>query len=318
VIRRAAVEISAASVPRRPKVSIPMLAYNQESFISQAIDSVLMQKTDFEYELVIGEDCSTDRTRQIVVAYQQKHPNRIRLLLQPSNAGGSLNALETYAACRGEYIAELEGDDYWIDPLKVQLQVEMLEANPSAFICGARAYIWVHGAAAPSEMTPGQDRAVLRSYGTRELFEGKWWFRTCTKVFPRRLIQQVPLRFHRDWAGTMWLIAKTGFAPTCFLDRIVGVYRQHRGGMWSGSTQYGRVTSDIRVLSNLVPLFTGEARDYLKRLLIEHMDELLGLNDVPWPPIVKGVYLTVLRNPENSHAWRQLSTSLRRAIGVRR
>ena len=86
-----------------------MITYNHEKFIAQAIDSVLMQQTRFDYELVIGEDCSTDGTRAIVVEYQQKHPDKIRLLLPENNLGMHENGRRALKACRGEYIAFLEG-----------------------------------------------------------------------------------------------------------------------------------------------------------------------------------------------------------------
>jgi len=89
-----------------------------------------MQKTDFPIELVIGEDCSTDHTREICIQNQRKHPEIIRLLLNEKNMGMMTNFIQTLKACKGKYIALCEGDDYWTDPLKLQKQVDFLEANP--------------------------------------------------------------------------------------------------------------------------------------------------------------------------------------------
>lgn len=114
---------------KKPLVSVWMITYNHEKFIAQAIDSVIMQKTNFDYEIVIGEDCSTDRTREIVLEYKAKHPDKFKLLLQEKNVGMMQNFIVTLKTCNGKYIALLEGDDYWTDPLKLQKQVDFLQAN---------------------------------------------------------------------------------------------------------------------------------------------------------------------------------------------
>ena len=89
------------------KASVLMVTYNHQEFIAQALDSVLMQEVDFEYEIIIGEDCSTDNTRQIVIDYQRKYPDKIRLLLPEVNLGAHENFIATYKACNGKYIALL-------------------------------------------------------------------------------------------------------------------------------------------------------------------------------------------------------------------
>lgn len=126
-------EISGPAVMNKdPLVSVHMLTYNHESYIAQAIEGVLMQKTDFPFELVIGEDCSTDRTREIVLEYRKKHPEIVRVITSARNVGPSANELRTDKACRGKYIAYCEGDDYWHHPLKLQKQADYLEVHPEA------------------------------------------------------------------------------------------------------------------------------------------------------------------------------------------
>ena len=116
-------------------VSVCMITYNHENFIREAIDGVLMQKTDFPIELIIGEDCSTDGTRKIVMEYARKYPDIIRPLLPDSNLGMMKNFIETMQAATGKYIALCEGDDYWTDPYKLQKQVDFLEANEEYSLC---------------------------------------------------------------------------------------------------------------------------------------------------------------------------------------
>ena len=120
-----------SSLTDYPLVSVTMITYNHEPYIDQAIEGVLFQETDFSIELVIGEDCSTDRTREIVMKYQKKHPEIIRVIMYDQNVGARKNSQRTLKACRGKYIAFCEGDDYWTDPLKLQKQVDFLEKNPN-------------------------------------------------------------------------------------------------------------------------------------------------------------------------------------------
>jgi len=116
---------------QKPLVSVCMITYNHEAYIAQAIEGVLMQKTDFPIELVIGEDCSTDKTRQICLEYQEKYPDTVRLLPRQKNLGIVANYINTLEHCGCKYIASCEGDDYWTNPNKLQYQVEFLESHPS-------------------------------------------------------------------------------------------------------------------------------------------------------------------------------------------
>ena len=117
---------------KNPVVSVHMITYNHEPYIRQAIEGVMMQETDFEFELIIGEDCSQDKTREICFKYQKKYPDRIRVLWWHENVsklGG--NSRRVCARSRGEFIAFCEGDDYWTDPLKLQKQVDVMRGNNS-------------------------------------------------------------------------------------------------------------------------------------------------------------------------------------------
>ena len=120
---------------RDVKVSICIFVYNLEKYIAQAIESVLMQKTNFQYEIIIGEDMSTDCTREICITYQNLYPDKIRLLLRERNMGMSKNVFDTLKEASGQYVAVLDADDYWIDPLKLQKQVDFMEHNPDFSLC---------------------------------------------------------------------------------------------------------------------------------------------------------------------------------------
>jgi glycosyltransferase involved in cell wall biosynthesis len=135
-------EIRSPELVAKPVVSVRLITYNHQAFIGEALDSVLMQETDFPYEIVVGDDCSTDGTVEILREYQRRHPARIRLLLASRNllqasGGVRLNFLRCLWAARGRYVALLDGDDYWVGRDKMRRQVDFLETHPGVVFCGA-------------------------------------------------------------------------------------------------------------------------------------------------------------------------------------
>ena len=116
-------------------VSVIIISYNHERYIEQAVSSVLMQDTNFKYEILIGDDASTDRTPEILKKLQQKNPGTIRLFLRRRNLGATKNAYELLMNAKGKYLATCEGDDYWISKDKLRVQVEFLEKNQSFIGC---------------------------------------------------------------------------------------------------------------------------------------------------------------------------------------
>ena len=120
-----------------PLVSVCMTTYNHEKYISQAIESVLRQRTTFSFEVVIGEDCSTDNTLAICRQYEAQHPDIVRVVASERNIGMHANYRRTIEACRGKYVAMCDGDDWFSDENKLQMQVEMIEKS-SADMCYTR------------------------------------------------------------------------------------------------------------------------------------------------------------------------------------
>jgi len=114
---------------QNPLVSVHMITYNQALYVAQAIESIVAQKTNFFFELVIGEDCSTDNTRDVVLEYKKLYPDIIQLITSDNNVGVVNNTRRVTAACKGKYIAYCEGDDFWHNPNKLQKQVDFLESN---------------------------------------------------------------------------------------------------------------------------------------------------------------------------------------------
>jgi glycosyltransferase involved in cell wall biosynthesis len=110
-------------------VSVAMIAYNVGNYIEEAINSVLNQRTNYRVQLVIGEDCSLDNTREIALDYQKKYPQIIKVLLPKKNQGLTPNCVATINACEGKYVALLDSDDYWTTTNKLQTQIAFLEGN---------------------------------------------------------------------------------------------------------------------------------------------------------------------------------------------
>lgn len=110
-------------------VSVVLIVYNHEKYLRQAIDSILMQEADFKYEIVVGDDVSTDNSRAIILEYKEKYPELFVLNFQKINVGGTKNIYDACMQASGQYLAFLEGDDYWIDNKKLQKTVDFLEGN---------------------------------------------------------------------------------------------------------------------------------------------------------------------------------------------
>lgn len=115
------------------KVSVCVVTYNQEKYIAQCLQSLVDQETNFKFEIIVGEDCSTDSTREIIEEFVVKYPSIVRPLFRDMNLGGGENYTQTHAAAMGQYIVHMDGDDYSL-PGKLQLQVDFLDNNPDCNI----------------------------------------------------------------------------------------------------------------------------------------------------------------------------------------
>jgi glycosyltransferase involved in cell wall biosynthesis len=228
---------------RQMKVSVLITTYNHEKFIAIAIDSALTQQVNFDYEIVIGEDCSTDRTRLIVQDFQRRHPDKIRLLLPDKNLGSSRNYILTLQACKGEYIAILEGDDYWTSPFKLQRQVDFLDNHPECSLCFHNVKTfwedrpqesWNHNVVTQKEISTLED-----------ILEGDF-LATSSVMFRRSVFHKIPEWFYPsvgDWSGCI-LCAQHG--KIGYINEVMGAYRKHRGGMWSQLSRIQQLEQIIR------------------------------------------------------------------------
>ncbi|HXX56646.1 MAG TPA: glycosyltransferase [Nitrospirota bacterium] len=215
------------------KVSVLMITYNHEAYIAGALNSVLMQRVNFDYEIVIGEDCSTDNTRNIAIDYQKKHPDKIRLFLPEKNIGMIGNFIATYKACEGEYVALLEGDDYWTSPDKLQRQVDFLDAHPECSEC-------FHNVNEVYDTRPELNHPFHRRRLKKRIFTlsdiiSHNFIPTCSTIFRNRLFGEFPEWFSSMPMGDWPLhVLNAEHGTICYMDEILAAHRVHEAGVWSG------------------------------------------------------------------------------------
>lgn len=232
---------------KHPVVSVHMITYNHEPYISQAIEGVMMQQTDFEFELIIGEDCSQDKTREICFEYQKKYPDKIRVLWWHENVsklGG--NSRRVTARCRGEFIAFCEGDDYWTDPLKLQKQVDLIRETNSV-VCVAFNQILEKDGQMCDNLY--ENKPFLTS---ADFFQH--YFHTSTYLFRAESYQQMLQRFNRIpyWYDTVLMHCMMDIGKCCLLPDVVSVRRITGTGIATSLTRYKRT---LLGLSQAIPLY---------------------------------------------------------------
>jgi glycosyltransferase involved in cell wall biosynthesis len=214
----------------KPKVSVAIFTYNHERYIAQALESVVRQKTTFPFEVVVGEDCSTDATRDIVVDFQSRYPDIIRPLLNRQRLGQYGNVIQTFNACRGEYIAVVEGDDYWTSDDKLQVQADFLDAHPDCAMCFHQVIYESEDGSRPPKVVPEHHKPVST---IEDLLAGNF-IPTCANMFRKGPSFRIP-EWTQEVHFTDWpmhvMNARSG--SIAFIPRCMGVYRLHAGGVWS-------------------------------------------------------------------------------------
>ncbi len=223
-----------------PLVSISVVTYNHEAFIKTCLDSILSQRTSFDFEILIGEDNSSDDTREICKEYSNQYPEKIKLFLHDRDnvikingrPTGRFNFMNNIKNARGKYIAICEGDDYWTDPYKLQKQIDYLDANPDVSICFHRVNLLKEGEVELHKL-PSQSLGVKFNY--IELLESYNFIATCSVVFKKPLGFKFPDFFSSIPFGDLALYKILSRDKKLYcLNENMGVYRIHSGGIWSG------------------------------------------------------------------------------------
>ena len=218
-----------------PLVSVRVSTWNQAPYIAQALDSILMQEFTGSLEIIVGDDASTDGTTAIVESYQQKYPDRLTLLRGEVRRGMRANFDRTLAACRGRYVAVLDGDDFWTDPRKLATQIAMLEAHPEWVGCYHNVWVLDQSSGTKRVQFSQPPKAVLTMADLlvrNTMPHSSMVFRNAGfQGFPPEL-KRLPMS---DWPMNVLLAQQGGFA---YQDEIYGTYRLHSGGGWSLGSGY--------------------------------------------------------------------------------
>ncbi len=257
------VEENHNNVPSKPMLSVCIQTYQHVDYIKECLDSILMQKTNFEFEILLGEDNSSDGTREICIDYANRFPNKIRLFQHyrknnisiDGSPTGRFNFMYNIYSSKGKYIAFCEGDDYWTDPLKLQKQVDFLENNLEYSACFTDA-----------EIINDEKKNTSRTYINKSpgnkidfnkvLHAGGGIFPTASLVFRNKVLKYPSFMLKAnsgDWALALLLTSK-GYMG--FLNYITCVYRKHSGGVFTAIEN----NKDVRTRIN------QNSIDFLKEL----------------------------------------------------
>jgi glycosyltransferase involved in cell wall biosynthesis len=253
------------------RVSVLVSAYNFERYIARALDSVLEQVGVEPWEVLVGDDCSTDSTRAIVRDYARRHPDVIRTVFPEKNLGGAgINMWgELLRRSRGRYLAGLDGDDYWTDPDKLRRQAVHLDEHPECSMVFHNA-AYVLGDGSPGDLyNPPEQSAVL---GLDELFAG-CPAASCSPLFRREVISPLPSWYFRlpvgDWS--LYLMAAER-GEIHYLPDVMGVYRIHPGGEYSKLTPLQQKQQLVEFLDGLAGALPGLEQARRRRLGLALVD----------------------------------------------
>jgi glycosyltransferase involved in cell wall biosynthesis len=233
--------------------------YNHAPYIAQCLDGILMQETDFPFEIILGEDESSDGTREICIDYANRYPDKIRLFLRKredviyigGRPTGRYNFMENLKACRGKYIAMCEGDDYWTDPFKLQKQISVLEADEGLAICFHKVKVLDGEELKDDQIThvPSDFTSIV------DLGKGNF-IHTPSCIFRNRIAEIMGPNFKSSPLGDYYVhMMNTQYGDVVYLNDPMAVYRLHQSSYWSSQSKKIRLIKTnraiIAVLSDL-------------------------------------------------------------------
>jgi glycosyltransferase involved in cell wall biosynthesis len=265
-------------------VSVCVFTYNYEAFLAEAIESVLAQQTDFPVEIIIGDDCSSDNTRQIARQYASDYPGRFILSFNEENIGGTRNWLRTMKQCNGKYIALLDGDDYFTDTLKLQKQYDALEGNPEYVLC-------FHGVEEKYFDISGKDKIVVfdkTEYDLADFLQRGWFIRTGSTFFKNGIAPVDPPEWVYDFPyryDTILHVFLCTHGKAFFIGDIMSVWRKHSKGMSKTLTDnvIKNAAADIALAGQLDKYtgfkYTGSVKAYIRNANSDLFLRILGSED---------------------------------------
>jgi glycosyltransferase involved in cell wall biosynthesis len=265
------------------KVSVSLVTYNQEKFISQAVESILMQKTNFDFEIIIGEDESQDNTRAILMGYKERYCDKIMLLLNTrkdviyidGKPTGRWNFINNLSHAKGQYIALLEGDDYWLSPHKLQKQADFLDSHPECALCFHDVQIISEEGSLISIQSP---RGKKQIYTIKDLLKGNF-IHTCSVMYRKGLFEKFPDWFSKtplaDWPLH---IMNAQHGDIGHIDEVMGAYRVHGGGIHSSKSEMEQVKGMIEIYPYINAYLGYRYNTYIKtRMVFKLVEKKIGM-----------------------------------------
>ncbi|MGH7556103.1 MAG: glycosyltransferase [Longimicrobiales bacterium] len=237
------------------KVSVVVTTYNHERFAAQAVESVISQQTTFPYEVLLADDCSTDGTMQVLRRFERESSERVRVIVAERNRGdgGKRFFAEVLRLCKGEMVALLDGDDFWTAPDKLQVQADYLDAHRDFSLC-------FHDVKNVDETGTGELAREPAGTGnpvaTIQDLLASCFIAACSPMFRTSVLVPVPeWYFEMPWGDWPLYLIAAAHGRIGHLDRVMGAYRIHGGGMWSGLdvvTQNRQVVEFYRTLLSVL------------------------------------------------------------------
>lgn len=245
------------------KISVVITSYAHEKYIAQCIESVVRQK-DVEFDIVVGDDCSPDRTKDIISEYAKKYPNLITVLPRPSNLGMLKNMKDCFEHCTGEYVSICEGDDYWTDEYRLKKMAEVLDKNTDASFCFTDIALLLED---KGKIVPHMPR-VKANLGEKISFRDlvKYAnpvanFSCC--MYRKSCLEKLPSSYFldRDNADYLLNMYMLDFGSGLFLKDVCSVYRILKSGQWARRTPEQQKRGVLALNAKYNDLFDGRYED---------------------------------------------------------
>lgn len=252
------------------KLTVVCVTYNHEKYIAQALDGIVKQKTNFSFEVLVGDDASTDKTQDIIRQYAEKYPGIVKPILRKKNIGAAANSFDLYSRVKTLYVAICDGDDYWVDEYKLQKQVDFLDEHPDYTVC-------FH----PVKVVREDKRKEDILYPTKKMLKKIKSF-DIDALLKCNFIQTVSVVYR--WAFNNVMLSKefVSLAPgdwflaiehakkgkIGFIDEVMAIYRRHESGVWSAQNldlsenfyKMGRL--QLAFYQNIMRNFDGFVSEY--------------------------------------------------------
>jgi glycosyltransferase involved in cell wall biosynthesis len=250
-----------------------LLTYNHEKSVAKAFDSILEQKTDFEFEIFVLEDRSTDRTTDICREYKEKYPDKISLFLNEKNLGVTRNLKQGLLNVKSKYFAFLEGDDYWCDKNKLQKQVEALEQNPDCMICGHNTLF--------KDIVTRKEWLLVDS--SKFNIKSKYTLKDNFGVHPssrvyRNTIDLTDVPSNMLFDTHIYLLYLTR-GDLFYIDEVMSVYNKTGTSFWSGKSRKERrlLALELRYQANKYFNFAYDYKYYPNSKYLKALKSILGI-----------------------------------------